>query len=684
MFTFHRSLWVTATFTALAISLSGCAGCEFDELGCSTDEDCKSGRVCGADNVCIGTNTNEPDAQLDLTDDEDPDLPIDNQPDGVFDQPIDTLPDQAFDVPPDQDFDMGLDESFDVPFDQSFDAPFDVPFDVPFDQNFDVPPDQVFDVPPDQAFDMVSDQGFDESPDLPIDMTPVDETPDSLDMTPDLGPDEGEDMEPDMGLEPQIRVTPQDIDFGTNPLNTSIAVNVMIENIGVVDLEINDVSLRTMPSQGFSVGPMIAPVTLQPGQSRTITVTFTPSQAARYANDLEIQSNDADEPLIRVDLRGRGFTPVAVPCLYASPDAVDFGVVTPGNAVTRDVIVGNCSSGSNVTVTGLTLRSGAMSPVSVSSPQTLPFVLGVGQTETVTVTYTPVDVTDMNDVLRVRSDSALGPISRVDLTGSGGGCPTMVAQGESNAKTIVDDVLTTERVFVVAGDVVDLDATLSTSPSGRVEPIWSLAQSPAQSSSTLSPTQSARAQFRTIFPGRYVIELDGIDPVTGNSACATDTLDVIVLPNMPELIATMTWDAAHDVDLHLLRSDAQGNWPLLFDPLNDLSYDNIDQDWDGTPNVSGDAFHYGDDLDGFGPEHLIVANFDGSRNYRIVVQFTRILNPQPRRFESTLELTVNPPGSMQTQNRQQTRQFTFAQQGQEWIVYEISGNTGTITLVNMP
>jgi hypothetical protein len=146
----------------------------------------------------------------------------------------------------------------------------------------------------------------------------------------------------------------------------------------------------------------------------------------------------------------------------------------------------------------------------------------------------------------------------------------------------------------------------------------------------------------------------------------------------------MTWDAAHDVDLHILRSDTQGNWPLLFDPLNDLSYDNIDQDWDGMPTLSGDAFHYGDDLDGFGPEHAFVTNLDPARNYRVIVQFTRILNPQPRRFESTLELTVNPPGAMQTQNRQLTHQFTFAQQGQEWVVYDINGVTGAITLVNMP
>ena len=320
------------------------------------------------------------------------------------------------------------------------------------------------------------------------------------------------------------------------------------------------------------------------------------------------------------------------------------------------------------------------SPVSISSPLPVPFVLGVGQTELVTLTYTPTDVTDVNDVLRVRSDSALGPISRVNLSGSGGGCPSMVARGESNANTIVDDALTTERVIVVAGDVVDLDATLSTSPSGRVDASWSVAQSPAQSSPTIGNPQRARAQFRSSTPGRYVIELDGADPVTGNSACATDTLDVIVLDVVPQIIATMTWTAPHDVDLHVLRSDAQGNWPMFFDPLNDLSYDNVEADWGGSPAVAGDAFHYGDDLDGFGPEHAVVTTLDPTRDYRVIVQFTRILQPQPMSFSSSLALTINPAGA--TQSR--TRQFDFSQQNEQWVVYDVDGATGNVTLVPMP
>ena len=164
-----------------------------------------------------------------------------------------------------------------------------------------------FDVPPDEPFDVRPDQDLDESPDLRPDM--MDETPDSLlDMTPDFGADEGEDTPPDMGQDPQIRVTPQRVDFGTNPLNSPVSVDVTMENIGAVSLDLIDLGLRATPSQGFSVGPMVAPLTLQPGQLTTVTVTFNPTQASRYANDLEIASTDADEPLISVPLVGRGFS----------------------------------------------------------------------------------------------------------------------------------------------------------------------------------------------------------------------------------------------------------------------------------------------------------------------------------------------------------------------------------------
>ena len=122
MFTFHRSLWVTATFTALTLSLSGCAGCEFDEVGCTTDGDCRSGRVCGEDNLCVGLDTLPPDARPDIASDERPDL--------IVDAPSDVLPDDSFD------------QGDDAPSDAPTDTPLDVPTDTPIDQPVDMIPDQ--------------------------------------------------------------------------------------------------------------------------------------------------------------------------------------------------------------------------------------------------------------------------------------------------------------------------------------------------------------------------------------------------------------------------------------------------------------------------------------------------------------------------------------------------------------
>ena len=72
----------------------------------------------------------------------------------------------------------------------------------------------------------------------------------------------------------QLTVTPSTINFGNVPLGSGVSQSVAIANSSGQSLILSQASIT---GTGFSLSGLALPVTLSPGQSRSVTVSFQPS-----------------------------------------------------------------------------------------------------------------------------------------------------------------------------------------------------------------------------------------------------------------------------------------------------------------------------------------------------------------------------------------------------------------------
>jgi len=99
--------------------------------------------------------------------------------------------------------------------------------------------------------------------------------------------------------------TPLSLGFGQKVLNTSSTLTVKITNNGSAAAKITQDSIT---GSGFTTG-ITTPITLNPAQSVSVPVVFTPLAAGTVSGNLSLLGNGAT--LIAVPLSGEGLTPVA-------------------------------------------------------------------------------------------------------------------------------------------------------------------------------------------------------------------------------------------------------------------------------------------------------------------------------------------------------------------------------------
>ncbi len=122
-------------------------------------------------------------------------------------------------------------------------------------------------------------------------------------------------------LEQDISLSNNIIDFGVTKIDSTRSRTFKIYNLGVVqDLEVNSI-LSSNPA--FSANP--ASGMIPPGDSLTITVSFTPSASATYRDSVTILSNDPETPQVSVAVQGHGYPVVSTApgqhALNVAPDS---------------------------------------------------------------------------------------------------------------------------------------------------------------------------------------------------------------------------------------------------------------------------------------------------------------------------------------------------------------------------
>lgn len=115
-------------------------------------------------------------------------------------------------------------------------------------------------------------------------------------------------LDPIIITDPDIAVTPGNLDFGTVVIGAQVNLDVDIQNLGNADLLVSSVVLCSGTSSEFSFNPLLSP-TIAAGENEILSVFFTPIDEGLDAGCLDINSNDPDQPTVNVSLNGEGFTP---------------------------------------------------------------------------------------------------------------------------------------------------------------------------------------------------------------------------------------------------------------------------------------------------------------------------------------------------------------------------------------
>lgn len=216
----------------------------------------------------------------------------------------------------------------------------------------------------------------------------------------------------------QIQVSPAALDFGPRIYATSTDLTVTISNIGVTPLQVTGLASN---HDNFDILLPALPLSLAPGASRDITVTFVPTAVATWHAQLLITSDDSDTSAYPLDLQGEGISlagcggdPAPTVNLDVSPRNVAFGNVTRGQSQQRAVVIENTGD-APLEITALATSN---PQYTLLSPQP-PLVIPEGNSQTVTIAFSPTALGPDNGELQIASTDSDEGLITVGLAGNG-------------------------------------------------------------------------------------------------------------------------------------------------------------------------------------------------------------------------------------------------------------------------
>jgi hypothetical protein len=203
----------------------------------------------------------------------------------------------------------------------------------------------------------------------------------------------------------QVTLNPASVVFGKVLVGNNQSQPVTMTNSGGSTVSITK---ATVTGTGFAISGLSVPVNLGAGQSQSFTVVFTPQSAAAATGNVALTNNGAT-PTVNLALSGNGQADGA---LTASPASLDFGSVQEGASQPLTETLQN-SGGSTIVVSQINV-TGDFSVSGVS----LPLTLQAGQSQPITVTFTPKSSGAESGNVAVTSTGS-NPTVNVSLSGTG-------------------------------------------------------------------------------------------------------------------------------------------------------------------------------------------------------------------------------------------------------------------------
>ena len=211
---------------------------------------------------------------------------------------------------------------------------------------------------------------------------------------------------------PRIGVAPASLDFGPVSVGLSAARTLTVSNTGTASLTAA-LQRAAGTSAEFTVSP--ATLSLAPGASALVTVTYAPSAAGADAGALSIGSNDPATPTLAVPLAGSGAAAPA-PVIALDPASLAFGPVVTGTSASRTAAIRNQGS---ATLDVAAIERCAGTSGEFTWAPSAPAQVAPGASLALTVLYAPTDLGADAGCLAIASDDPASPSVNLALSGSG-------------------------------------------------------------------------------------------------------------------------------------------------------------------------------------------------------------------------------------------------------------------------
>lgn len=200
---------------------------------------------------------------------------------------------------------------------------------------------------------------------------------------------------------------PSTLAFDTVATGTSKTLGVTFTNTGTAA---ETISASSAPGAPFSATGMPANgAVVQPQQSVTVQVKYTPTAAGNHTGTLSVTSQNGTAT---VSLTATAVTGQAQ--LTVTPTSTDFGQVPVGQSVTKTFDISNTG---NIPLT-ITKAKAPAAPFQVSNPLSEGQVIGPEDVVHQAVTFSPTSVGAVTGMYELTSDDGRGPQNET-LTGTG-------------------------------------------------------------------------------------------------------------------------------------------------------------------------------------------------------------------------------------------------------------------------
>jgi acyl carrier protein len=344
-----------------------------------------------------------------------------------------------------------------------------------------------------------------------------------------------------------------------------------------------------------------------------VRITFTPTDNSVERSVLTLETNDPNNPIVQIDLKGN----VGSPCLALSSESrLDFGLGSLNRTTSETITMENCRPSATLEIIDIQLKDDAGGiyalpgddlPMEVTDDNDdTTWVLGAETRKSFTVNFTPAMAgMEYNGTLEIESTDPTKRNHEIDLVGEGtdNECPNAVAKGSivdgSSRKRTTLNTLPLETVQLHSDESTD-DGTIE-----RYS--WALIDRPEDSTARLSDASAPSPTLFLDLAGTYKVELTAYDD-EGTRSCGQRAIVTIKAIPDEDVHIQLVWDTpgdsdqtdndGTDLDLHYKQPGA--NWN---EAPGDIFWENKTADWgpDGPPaNPSLDI----DDTDGAGPENI--------------------------------------------------------------------------------